>query len=187
MGTRELPPPEDADAWAGGRGRCSGSVRCRGYREHGRGWEGVSLELEPCSLPHGPLGTLGPSWEGLWWGWCRCEPWSVAAWGRVGGPCPSPVKSRTLGYGTCQQSPHRPLLDRDLRLEDRSRGSVTQAVVRTLNRIRCRVSRTSDVPARAEHFCVPQPLLEAPLSPSLSDGEESMAKVTQLGRGGAGA
>ena len=26
VGTRELPPPEDADAWSGGRGRCSGSV-----------------------------------------------------------------------------------------------------------------------------------------------------------------
>ena len=68
VGTRELPPPEDADAWAGGRGRCSGSVRCRGYGVNGSGWEGVSLELEPRSLPHGPLRTLGPSWEGLWWG-----------------------------------------------------------------------------------------------------------------------
>ena len=66
----------------------------------GDGGEGGrrSLGLEPCSLPHGPLGNLGPSREGLRWGCCslRCEPWPVAAWGRVGGPCPSPIKSHAL-------------------------------------------------------------------------------------------
>lgn len=81
-----------------------------------------------------------------------------------GGPARPPLSP--LHRDTAHASSHRidPLLDHDWRLEHRSRGSVTQATVMAPNRSSCCVSRTSEVPARVEPFCVPQPLLEEPLS-----------------------
>ena len=101
VGTRELPPPEDADAWAGGRGRCSGSV-CSMQRLLGTG-ERVGGGLSgwsPAPSPTAPSGILAPAGRGSGGAAAAAGvspgPWRPGDVSGGGGPCPSPIKSHAL-------------------------------------------------------------------------------------------